>query len=227
MGEQAPALYPDLMNRAPPPTLPPHPGLEIISDERVWDGRFPLDRVRFRHRRFDGTQSGIRTWELWRRGRAAAMLPYDPVRDVVVLIEQFRLPALAAGLDPILTELPAGLCNGAEPPEATIRREAEEEMGLCPGRLMKISDVLLTPGGADELCALFVGEIAAPEADSSGLCGRAGLAAEDEDIRLRAWPAERAVNAALDGHITNSVAAIALLWFHARRGRVRSAWGVA
>jgi len=227
VGERAPAPYPGPMNRSPPPILPTHPGLDIISDERVWNGRFPLDRIQFRHRRFDGAQSGVRTWELWRRGRAAAMLPYDPAKDVVVLIEQFRLPALAAGLDPILTELPAGLCNRGEPPETTIRREVEEEMGLRPGRLMKISDILLTPGGADELCALFVGEIAAPEADSSGLCGRAGLADEDEDIRLRAWPAQRAVDAALEGQITNSVAAIALLWFHARRERVRAAWGAA
>ncbi len=215
------------MNRPPPPPLPSHPDVEVIGEERVWNGRFPLDQIRFRHRRFDGAQSGIRTWELWRRGRAAAMLPYDPAKDVVVLIEQFRLPALAAGLDPIMTEVPAGLCDGGEPPEATIRREVLEEMGLRPGRLMKIGDVLLTPGGADELCALFVGEIVAPEADASGICGHAGLLGENEDIRLRLWPAQRAIDAALDGKIANSVAAFALLWFQARRERVRSAWGAA
>jgi ADP-ribose pyrophosphatase len=226
VGERARAPYPGLMNR-PPPSLPAHPDLEILGEKRVWDGRFPLDQIRFRHRRFDGAQSGIRTWELWRRGRAAAMLPYDPATDVVVLIEQFRLPALAAGLDPILTELPAGLCNCHESPEATIRREVREEMGLRAGRLVKISDILLTPGGADELCTLFVGEIAAPEADLSGICGHAGLISENEDIRLRIWPAQRAIDAALDGGIVNSVAAIALLWFAARRERVRSAWGVA
>ena len=78
-------------------SLPSHPDVRIEADQRVWDGRFPLDVVRFRHRRYDGTMSGPRTWELWRRGRAAAVLPYDPIRDAVVLIEQFRLPALAAG----------------------------------------------------------------------------------------------------------------------------------
>jgi len=49
--------------------------------------------VKFRHRRFDGTMSGIRTWEVWRRGRASALLPYNPIADAVVLIEQFRFPA--------------------------------------------------------------------------------------------------------------------------------------
>ena len=213
------------MNRSPPPSLPAHPDIDVLAEERVWDGRFPLDQIRFRHRRFDGGLSDIRTWELWRRGRAAAMLPYDPVKDVAVLIEQFRLPALAAGLDPILTELPAGLCDRDESPEVTIRREVREEMGLCAGRLVKISDVLLTPGGSDELCALFVGEIAAPAADSSGICGHAGLRAENEDIRLRVWPAQHAIEAALDGRIANSVAATALLWFAARREQLRLAWG--
>lgn len=216
------------MNERPPPApLPAHPDVTIEAEERVWDGRFPLDRVRFRHRRFDGALSRVKTWELWRRGRAAAMLPYDPVQDAVVLIEQFRLPALAAGLDPVLVEVPAGLCDGAESAEETIRREMREETGLTAGRLTKISDILLTPGGSDELCALFAGEVAAPKANAEGVCGHAGLISENEDIRLRVWPAERAIAAALDGRIVNSVAAIALLWLNARRERLRAAWGAA
>jgi ADP-ribose pyrophosphatase len=104
-------------------------GIELLSEQRVWSGRFPLDVVRFRHRRFDGTVSGEKTWEVWRRGRAAAVLPYDPTADAVVLIEQFRLPALVAGLDPVLVEMPAGLCDDGEAAEATARRETLEEMG--------------------------------------------------------------------------------------------------
>ena len=208
-----------------PPTLPLHPDVRIEAEERVWDGRFPLDRVRFRNRRFDGTFSGPRTWEVWRRGRAAAMLPYDPVADAVVLIEQFRLPALAAGLDPIVVEVPAGLCDAGESDEATIRREMAEETGLTAGRLRKITDILLSSGGADEVCALFVGEIAAPQAvGPDGLCGVSGLASEHEDIRLRVWSAERACAAALDGAFVNSAAAIALLWLNARRDELRREW---
>ena len=87
--------------RSPQP-IPPHPDVVIESEQRVWSGRFPLDAIKFRHRRFDGVMSDTRTWELWRRGQAAALIPYDPVADAVVLIEQFRLPALAAGVDPVL-----------------------------------------------------------------------------------------------------------------------------
>ncbi len=141
-----------------------------------------------------------------------------------MLIEQFRLPALAAGLPPVLIELPAGFCDDGEDAEAAIRREAGEEMGIAVHRLRKVSDILLTPGGADELCVLFAGEVAAPAADVDGIAGHAGLVAENEDIRLRVWPAARAIEAALDGRIVNSVAAIGLLWLAARRERLRTEW---
>ncbi len=204
--------------------LPAHPDVQLESTERVWNGRYPLDVVRFRHRRFDGTTSGVRTWELWRRGPAAALLPYDPERDAVVLIEQFRLPALAAGLRPVMIEVPAGLCDAPETPEQTIRREVQEETGLCPDRLEPIGDFLLTAGGSDELCSLFVGRVRAPPAAPDGLLGPGGLAVEHEDIQVRLWPATQAIEAALSGRIANSVAAIALLWLSARRDALRKRW---
>src|SRR3954451_1836793 len=105
------------------PLIPPHPGLEVRADEVVWDGRFPLQRVRFTYERFDGSRSGELTWELWRRHAGVAVLPYDPVADAVALIEQFRLPALAAGLDPVMIECPAGLQEVGEVPEQVARRE--------------------------------------------------------------------------------------------------------
>ena len=209
------------------PNFPPlgeQPGLSICSQQRVWGGRFPLDLVRFRHRRFDGAVSEVKTWEVWRRGRAAAVLPYDPQADAVVLIEQFRLPAAVAGLDPVLVELPAGLCDEGEAPEATARREMMEEMGLAVGTLRRIGGFLLTPGGADEVCELYAGHVRAPAADADGIAGHAGMVDEHEDIRVRVWPAGRAIEAALNGRMTNSVTMIGLLWLAARREELRREW---
>jgi ADP-ribose pyrophosphatase len=210
-----------------PARLPPHPDVVVEADETVWNGRFPIQMVRFRHRRFDGRMSGPRIWELWRRGRAAALLPYDPVADAVVLIEQFRLPALAAGIAPVLVEVPAGLCDPGEDPAATLLRETREEIGITPRRLAPIGDFLLTAGGSDERVALFAGEITAPPADADGLVGTAGLAAEEEDIRIRVWPAARAIDTALAGGFANAVTTIALLWLAARRDQLRQDWGTA
>ena len=224
VGAAAPVPYVGRMISRSLAAIPAHPGVDICSEQRVWDGRFPLDVVRFRHRRFDGAMSGVKTWEVWRRGRAAAVLPYDPVADVVVVIEQFRLPALVAGLDPVLVELPAGLCDDGETPEATARREMMEEMALAVDVLQRIGGFLLTPGGADEVCELYAGRVRAPAADANGIAGHAGMTDEHEDIRVRVWPADRAIEAALGGQMTNSVTMIGLLWLAARRDDLRKEW---
>lgn len=204
--------------------IPPHPDVLIESEQRVWSGRFPLDVVRFHHRRFDGAMSDTRTWEVWRRGHAAALLPYDPVADALVLIEQFRFPALAAGLDPTLVELPAGLCEDNEDPAETIRREMREEMNMDADRTERIGGFLLTPGGADEFCHLYVGRVISPAADSEGIVGHAGEASESEDIRVRVWPADKAIEAAFAGRFTNSITVIALFWLATKRNWLRQKW---
>ena len=200
------------------------PDVLIDAEETVWNGRFALQRVGFRNRRFDGTLSAPREWELLRRGTAAAVLPYDPVADMVVVIEQFRLPAYAAGLPPVMVELAAGLTDAAESAEATIRREAVEEMGLELGALERIGDFLLTPGGCDELCTLFAGRVSVGEIGQGGVLGVRGLASEHEDIRVRALPAAHVIEQALAGAYPNSVATIGLLWFAAKRDWLRERW---
>ncbi len=207
-------------------TIPPYDGLTLDSLDTVWNGRFPLQRVVFRNRRFDGTPSKPRTWELWRRGAAAAVLPYDPVADQVVVIEQFRLPALAAGVDPVMVEFAAGLAEAGEAPATVAAREAREEMGLSVDRLHRIGLFVLTPGGADEACTLFAGRVRVPPhgVGPDGVIGYGGLAAEQEDIRVRALPAQRAIENALAGQYPNSVTTIGLLWLAAKRDWLRLAW---
>jgi ADP-ribose pyrophosphatase len=204
--------------------IPPHADVQIVSSETAWKGRFSIEVVKFRHRRFDGSMSGVRTWELFCRGRAAAVLPYDPVTDQVALIEQFRLPALAAGLEPVMVEIPAGLCDAAENPAETVVRESQEEMGLAVDLLEWIGDFVLTPGGSDERCTMFVGRIRAPLAGPDGAIGQGGLAAEQEDIRVRLHSATHAIEAAVAGRFPNSVTTIALLWLAARREWLRAHW---
>ena len=165
-----------------------------------------------------------RNWELWRRGRAVALVPYDPITDSVVLIEQFRLPALAAGIDPVLVELPAGLIEDGEDPEAAMHRELHEEMRLRADRLRHIGGYLLSPGGSDELLELYAGRVTAPAAGPDGIVGLAGLAAEGEDIRTRVWPADKAIAQALAGKFANSVTTIGLLWLAAKRDNLREQW---
>lgn len=201
--------------------LPTHPGLTVLSDEVVWDGRFPLQRIRFRRRRFDGTEGGEQTWELWRRGQAVAVLPWDPWTDRVALIEQFRLPALAAGLGPVMAECPAGLLKDGEDPEDAARRELAEETGLTADRLAPMGRYILTQGGCDEVITLFLARTRLP---TPGHAGHHGLDHEHEDIRVTVMDAAEAIAMLDDNRIDNATAAISLGWFARRRASLLPDW---
>jgi len=204
------------------PRLPGHPLCEIERDEVVWAGRYPVQRVRYRYRRRDGSLSGPVTWELLRRGQGAVILPWDPVRDRVALIEQFRLPALAAGEEPRMVELPAGLVDGEEDPLATARRELEEETGLVAGRVARIGSYLLLQGASDERVHFHVAEVSLAE---TGERVR-GLAAEDEETVVRVVDAAEAFAMVAENRIRNASAALGLLWLQVNCARLRGEWGM-
>ncbi len=201
--------------------IPPHPDVTLLSEEVVWDGRFPLQRIRFRKRRFDGAESGVQTWELWRRGFAVAVLPWDPWHDRVALIEQFRLPALAAGLEPLMVECPAGLMEDGEDPVEAARREVLEETGLAPDRFAPLGRYILNQGGSDETINLFVARVRLPE---EGHAGHHGLATEHEDIRLTVLPAAEAIAMLDDNRMCNATGALCLSGFARRRAALIEAW---
>ena len=196
----------------------------VESTETVWSGHTQLDVVRFRNRRFDGAMSNLRTWEVWLRGHAVGVLPYDPVTDQLVMIEQFRYPAALAGVDPVMLEIPGGFADAGESDEQTAVREMREEMNLAPNRLHRVGNFVLSAGGSDESVTIFAGRIAAPPAATDGVVGFAGLASENEDIRVRVIPALHAIENALAGRYANAITAMALLWFANRRVWLREQW---
>src|SRR5438105_14734138 len=92
-----------------PTDLPSHPDARIDGAETPFSRFLRIDVVRFRHKLFSGEWSGQRVYDVLRRGDAVAILLYDPERDSVVLVEQFRLPALYGGMSPWQVEPVAGL----------------------------------------------------------------------------------------------------------------------
>lgn len=201
--------------------IPAHPDVTVLSEELVWDGRFPLQRIRFRRRRFDGSEGGVQTWELWRRGPAVAVLPWDPWADRVALIEQFRLPALAAGLGPVMTECPAGLLEEGEDPIEAARRELAEETGLAADRFAPMGHYILSQGGCDEVIALYLARARLP---GPGHAGLHGLDPEHEDIRVGVLDAAEAIAMLDDNRIANATAALCLHWFARRRAALLPEW---
>lgn len=127
-------------------------------------------------------------------------------------------------MEPVLVEFPAGLCDDNESPDVTIRREMREEMGMDADRAVWIGRFMLSAGGPDESCDIYVGRVVAPETGSDGIVGVGGLAIEQEDIRVRVWSADAAIGAALAGRFANSITTIGLLWLAAKRPALREEW---
>jgi ADP-ribose pyrophosphatase len=193
--------------------------VEIIEKTVRYKGFFEIVRYRFRHRMFAGGWSGTIVREVFERGHAVAVLPYDPAADAVVLIEQFRIGALVAGFAPWQTEIVAGIIEEGEAPEAVARREASEEAGALVGVLLPICRYLVSPGGASESVTVFCGRV-----DSRKLGGIHGLPEENEDIRVDVRPFAQAMVDLAAGRVTNAVTIIALQWLALNRDRLRKDW---
>ena len=157
--------------------------------------------------------------EVFERGQTVAVLPYDPLADAVVLIEQFRIGAYAAGLDPWLTEVVAGTIEAGEEAEDVARREVLEEAGCQVTALERIGTFLLSSGASSETTAMYCGRI-----DSRGVGGIHGLAHEGEDILVGVVPADEAIARVANGVISNGYAVIPLQWLALNRERLQKKW---
>ena len=193
--------------------------VEIIARETLYSGFFSLDLYRFRHRLFNGEMSGEVRREIFERGHAAVLLPFDPVRDEVVLVEQIRIAAYDTSESPWLLELVAGMIEEGETVEDVARREAVEEAGLAVGRTKKILSYLASPGGTSERLSLMVGEVDATTAE-----GIHGLADENEDIRVHVVSREQAYQWVEEGKIDNAASVIALQWLQLHYQDLRHEW---
>jgi ADP-ribose pyrophosphatase len=193
--------------------------VEIIEIETRYKGFFSLNAYRFRHRLFNGQMSGEVVREVFERGHAAVLLPYDPLRDQVVLVEQLRIPALESNETPWLLELVAGMIEAGETVEQVVRREAQEEAGIDVGRCKPVMSYLASPGGTSERLSIMVGEV-----DASTAQGLHGLAQENEDIRVHVVSREQAYRWVDEGLINNAASVIALQWLALHHEGLRKEW---
>lgn len=197
-------------------------GLDDVSIQdrtTAYSGFFSLDRYRIAHARHDGGPPVEISREVLQRPAAVAVLPFDPDRDRVVLIEQFRIGAYAAGVAPWLLEAIAGLLEPGETPPGVARREAREEAGLDLIDLVPVYSYLPSPGGCSEMLHLYVGRT-----DSTHAGGVHGLPQEGEDIRVHALPLSDAYNLLINGHIRDAQTIVALQWLTLNYETLRRRW---
>ncbi len=183
---------------------------KFIDKHSLYNGFFQLDAFTVEHERFDGGNQTI-VREHLERGDAVAILLYDPARDTVLFIKQFRIgPAVrnnASEQDAWLIEIVAGMVDNNETPETCARRECVEEAGYVPERLQPLGGYYTTPGGSSEYIYLYLGEV-----DADQPCGNGGgLDEEHEDIRTLWVDRKQATQWVHEGRINSAASMLALL----------------
>ncbi len=182
-------------------------------------GYFLTREMTLQHPTFDGGESRAVTREVFVATDAAIVLPYDPVRDRVLLVEQFRIGPFGRG-DPYpwALEPVAGRMDPGESAETTVRRECEEEAGLTLKGLEHISSHYASPGCTTEYFHCYLGVCDLPD----GHVGQGGLDSEDEDIRIHILPFDRAMDLLTTGEAENGPLILCLMWLSIHRKRLRA-----
>ena len=179
---------------------------------------FSVEEYDLSFRRFDGTMSPVVNRATFISGDAVTVLPYDPVRDRVLLIEQFRAGPYARGdANPWQLEAIAGRIDAGESPEDAARREAVEEAGLVLGDLLPVAGYYPTPGAKTEFLYSYVALCELPD----GSDGVFGVEGEAEDIRGHLVSFERLMDLVASGEASNAPVVLTALWLQRERGRLR------
>ena len=194
--------------------------IDIQQTETVFHGFFRVLRYRLRHKLFNGAWGEPIARELFARGDSVGVLLYDPERDCVALVQQFRIGCLDNAQGAWMWEVVAGMVKPGEQCTDVAVREVQEETGLAISttQLRPICRYYSSPGGSDERLQLFCALRALPD----GIEGVHGLAEEGEDIRIQCFSTKQALAALATGQINNAATVIALQWLQIHRCELRA-----
>lgn len=197
-----------------------HGTVEVLSQIRSYSDFFALDDVQVRHEQYDGTMTPPLDRAVFVAVDAALVLPYDPVRDCVMVVEQLRLGPIVRGdktcwqVEPI-----AGRVDAGETPQAAARREAEEEAGLQIGALESIAEMYPSPGNSTEFYYVYLALADLPDTAQ----GSGGLEEEGEDIRSHIWSFDDLMGRVARKEVANAPLVTCAYYLAHHRDRLRSA----
>ena len=193
---------------------------KICKNTRTYDGHFKVDQFIIKHELFAGGMSNELTRERVSRQNSVAVLPYDPYRDEVVLVEQFRVGALdEQNGSPWLIEIVAGLVEEGEDYEHVAIREAMEEANCVLDDLHYVTSFYPTPGGFAEVSHVYIGKT-----NTQSLGGICGLQEEGEDIRVHVVSSDEAIEMLSMGQIRSAIPMIAMYSFIQLRDQLKVEW---
>ena len=190
---------------------------EVVEETLIHEGFRDFKKLTIAHDSLDGSSRiGPMEREYLATGPVAVILPYDPARDAIVVIRQFRLAAALDTPNAAAVELPAGMVDPGENVAEAAARELQEETGLEALAIERCFSMLPSPGLSDEHAHIFLAIV-----DAGNLEASAGKDDEHEDIRPILAPVEDLIAAVDDGRVENGYLIACTHWF-ARKGRARA-----
>ena len=181
---------------------------KIISKKNIYNGFFKMNEVTLKYKKYDGNWSNNIKRELFSGAQVSAVLPYDPVKKEIVLIQQFRPGTISGNINNYLDEIVAGIIDPGEQPEETAKRECLEETGCEVKKLTPIQGYFPAPGSSESFYHLYLGEIETFDGERI-----MGLKTENEDILVKSYKIEEVKNKMNKKEILNGLSLIALQWF--------------
>ena len=184
------------------------PRFKIINKKNLYKGFFQMNELSFIHQKYDGTWSNEIKREVFSGVQVATLLPYDPIKKEIVLIQQFRAGIIFRHDESYLYEIVAGIIDENEKPEQTALRECFEETGCKVKKIIPVQSYFPAPGSSESFYHLYLGEI-----ESFNGSRIKGLENESEDILVSSFKVDK-VKKMLDNNvILNGLTLIALQWF--------------
>ena len=184
------------------------PKFKILNRRNIYSGFFKMNEVTLKYRKYDGKWSKSVKRELFGGAQVSAVLPYDPKKKEIVLIQQFRPGTILKNQDNYLDEIVAGIIDQGESPESTAERECLEETGCKVNKLTPIQSYFPAPGSSESFYHLFLAEI-----DTFTGERIMGLKNENEDILVKSYKINEVKEKLNNSKIINGLTLIALQWF--------------
>jgi ADP-ribose pyrophosphatase len=197
-----------------------HKDVSVKPVKNLYKGFFQVDLYQFEHALFAGGKSELISREILERGDAIAVLPYDPVSDTVLLIEQIRIGAIKSKHSPWLLECIAGMTDGSDDYESVVKKEAYEEAGLNLTELEFMLSYLSSPGGTTERLHLYLARADLSDVES----GVYGLETEGEDIKTHVLSVDDALTRLNNGEMDNAATVICMQWLALNHEKMKHKW---
>ena len=181
---------------------------KILRKKSLHNGFFEIKELTLKHKKHNGKWSKSIKREIFSGAHVATVLPYDPKKKKIVLINQFRAGVINQNINPIITEIVAGFISKNEKPVKAAMRECEEETGCKVINIKKMFSYFPSPGSSESYYHLYFAEV-----DSFNGIRITGQTDENEDILAKSYTVTEVKKLLMENNILNGLTLIALQCF--------------